>query len=671
MPENPTPKHKQAATCGSWASPLSAEDVTGSTVGLGGVSVDGDTLYWLESRPTEKGRTAIVRRGPDGATEDVTPEPVNVASRVHEYGGRAYAVDKGRIVYSEKSDGSVWLVDGDKPARKVAGVEGCRYADFQFLPDSDEVVCVREDHRNRKPTDPEAAIVRLDLNAADPDTNDGAVLVKGGDFLAHPRPSPDGKKLAWLSWQHPDMPWDATQLHVADLTDTGVENAETVAGADTPESVVQPDWSPDGVLHFCSDRTDWWNIYRLEDDGTTTEVTKLTDGEIGGPMWGLGSTYYRFTDDGIIADLSRHGKSRAVRVEDDGATTDLNLPPVGHVPAPFKGGYAFVASPENALPQVVLHDGQGGETVIRTAGPQLLDDDDVSTAQEITFPTADGEDAHAFYYPPKNAKFKPKDGEKPPLIVMIHGGPTSAAGAGFSPAKQFWTSRGFAVVDVNYRGSTGYGRTYREKLNGNWGIADVEDCVAAVEYLTKKGLADPDRVAIRGGSAGGFTVLAALTTSDVFKAGASHYGVGDLMLLAGETHKFESRYLDRLLGPLPASEQMYRERSPVNNLDKMAAPAIFFQGLDDKVVPPSQAKTMVDAMRKDGLPVSHYEFAGEAHGFRMAETKKRVLDLELGFYAKIFGFTAPGLSEEPVISGLDDGDGGQGKRRVNAPGPKP
>ncbi len=268
-------------------------------------------------------------------------------------------------------------------------------------------------------------------------------------------------------------------------------------------------------------------------------------------------------------------------------------------------------------------------------------------------------------------QFKPQDGEKPPLIVMIHGGPTSAAGAGFSPAKQFWTSRGFAVVDVNYRGSTGYGRKYREKLNGNWGIADVEDCVAAVEYLTKKGLADPERVAIRGGSAGGFTVLAALTTSDVFKAGASHYGVGDLMLLAGETHKFESRYLDRLLGPLPASEKMYRERSPVNNLDKMAAPAIFFQGLDDKVVPPSQAQTMVDAMRKAGLPVSHYEFADEAHGFRMAETKKRVLDLELGFYAKIFGFTAPGLSEEPAISGLDDGDSGQGKRRVNAPGPKP
>jgi dipeptidyl aminopeptidase/acylaminoacyl peptidase len=290
--------------------------------------------------------------------------------------------------------------------------------------------------------------------------------------------------------------------------------------------------------------------------------------------------------------------------------------------------------------------------IIRQSGPVLTAPDYVSTGEEVTFPTANGQSAHAFYYPPVNGAYKPLAGEKPPLVVMIHGGPTAAAGTAYSASVQWWTTRGFAVADVNYRGSTGYGRPYRQELNGNWGIADVEDCVAVVKYLTDAGKADPARVAIRGGSAGGFTVLAALTNSDVFKAGASHYGVGDLMLLAGETHKFESRYLDRLIGPLPEAEAIYHERSPVNHLDRMKAAAIFFQGLDDKIVPPSQAATMVEAMKALNLPVAHYEFAGEAHGFRKAETLKRVLNLELGFYGRIFGFAPPGLTEEPEIANL-------------------
>jgi dipeptidyl aminopeptidase/acylaminoacyl peptidase len=337
---------------------------------------------------------------------------------------------------------------------------------------------------------------------------------------------------------------------------------------------------------------------------------------------------------------------------------------VGGCPVPLPNGeLAYVATFSDAPPAIVM----GGKT-IRAAGPKLLEANNVSDAQEISFPTADGGDAHAFYYPPVNAACKPLDGERPPLIVMIHGGPTAAAATGFSAAKQYWTTRGFAVVDVNYRGSTGYGRGYRGKLNGNWGKADVEDCVAVVKHLVAQGLADPDRVAIRGGSAGGFTVLAALTTSDVFKAGASHYGIGDLMLLAEETHKFESRYMDRLVGPLPQSEAIYKERSPIHHLDQMKSAAIFFQGLDDKVVPPSQAQTMVEAMRAKNLPVAHYEFEGEGHGFRKAETQKRVLDLELGFYAKLFGFNAPGLTEEVEISGLDKKAAAQ-KRVVGKVGP--
>jgi dipeptidyl aminopeptidase/acylaminoacyl peptidase len=647
---------KQPAACGTWVSPLTAEDVAGSTVGLGGLAADGKTLYWLESRPAEKGRTALVRRLADGTVQDVTPPPVNVASRVHEYGGGAYAVSGDKIVYSEKNDGSVWLIDGAEAPRQIAAAAGCRYADFAFVPGTDKIVCVREDHRNRKPTDPEAAIVLLSTDKTiDAAANEGGVLAKGADFFSSPRPAPGGKKLAWLTWNHPDMPWDATQLHVADLSMTGGLSAQkTVAGDARRESVVQPAWSPEGRLHFCTDRNNWWNIHRLTDTGAVEAVTALTDGEIGGPHWVFGEKYFDFMPDGgIIAALSKDGQTQAVTIR-NGTPADMGLPPVGQCPVILQGAggvpdIACLSAAGDAQPAIVLHapDGGGADRTLRSAGPDLLEKKDISVGQEISFPTVDGAEAHAFYYPPTNGSFEPKDGEKPPLVVMIHGGPTSAARTGFSAQKQWWTTRGFAVVDVNYRGSTGYGRTYRQKLDGNWGIADVEDCIAAVNYLVAQGKADPDRVAIRGGSAGGFTVLAALTTSDVFKAGASLYGVGDLMLLAEETHKFESRYMDRLVGPLPQDEAKYRDRSPVNHLDRLTAGVIFFQGLDDKVVPPSQAQTMVKAMRAKGLPVEHFEFAGEGHGFRQAETQKRVLELELAFYAKIFGFAAPGLTEKP------------------------
>lgn len=649
-------KGKQQALCGTWASPLSAEDATGSSVGLGGLSADGADLYWLESRPSEKGRTALVHRAADGTIEDVTPPPVNVASRVHEYGGGSYAVQDGRIVYTEKTDGSVWLVEKGEAPRKIVGVEGARYADFRFVPGTGKIVAVREDHRNRKPTDPEAAIVLLDTEkGVAAEENEGKVIVKGPDFLASPRPSPDGKSIAWISWEHPDMPWDATCLHVAKLLADGVADEKVIAGADKPESVVQPEWSPEGVLHFSGDRTGWWNIYKLDEKGQAQAVTNVVDAEIGGPQWVFGLGYYGFKPDGsIVAELTKNGREQAVVIE-SGKPVDLGLPPVGQPPLVMPdGSLAYVASAPDAPHYIAIHPAKGGvDEVVRSSGPALLSPENISVGQEITFPTAHGEEAHGFYYPPVNESFRPQDGEKPPLVVMIHGGPTSAARAGFSPQKQYWTSRGFGVVDVNYRGSTGYGRPYRQKLDGNWGVVDVEDCIAAVEYLVKQGLADPERVVIRGGSAGGFTVLAALTSSEVFKAGASLYGVGDLMLLAEETHKFESRYLDRLLGPLPESEDLYKERSPINHLDKLKAGVIFFQGLDDKVVPPSQARVMVDAMRKRGQPVAHYEFEGEAHGFRKAETQKRVLELELAFYGKMFGFTAPGLSEEVKLEGQD------------------
>jgi dipeptidyl aminopeptidase/acylaminoacyl peptidase len=633
----PTPK--QPAPCGTWKSPLTPDAMTKGMAGLGDISVDGDALYWLESRPEEQGRSVLVRRLPDGALQDMTPAPANVGSRVHEYGGGAYAVHDGRIVFSDKADGAVWLIPADGTPRKIAAVEGCRYADFRFVPGTDAVVCVREDHRGRPALDPEATVVLLNIARA---SNEGIVLARGADFYASPRPSPDGQRIAFLSWNHPDMPWDATQLHTARLLPSGLTDIVTVAGADQREAVVQPEWSPTGTLHFCTDRSGWWNIYQ---NGTTEPVTKVPNGEIGGPLWNFGQRYFTFLPDGgIVAALSKGGRIRAVAVE-NGEIRDLSLPPVQHCPVALPGptgkiSLAYVSAPAGGPSAVCL-----SHAVIRPSGPALLAAGEISVAESISFTTADNEAAYGFFYPPVNARFEPLAGERPPLVVMIHGGPTSMARAGFSLQIQWWTTRGFAVVDVNYRGSTGFGRAYRRKLDGNWGVADVEDCVAAVAYLVAEGRVDPERIAIRGGSAGGFTALAALTASPVFKAGASLYGIGDLMLLAKETHKFESRYMDRLVGPLPQSASVYTQRSPIEHLDRMTAGAIFFQGLDDKVVPPSQAATMVTAMRKRGLPVAHYEFEAEGHGFRRAATLRRVLDLELGFYGRLFGFAPPGLSE--------------------------
>lgn len=644
----PTPK--QPAPCGTWVSPLTADAMTKGMIGLGDISVDGDTLYWLESRPEEQGRSVLVRRLADGSLHDLTPAPANVGSRVHEYGGGAYAVRDGRIVFSNKSDGAVWLIPTDGPPEKIAAVEGCRYADFRFIPGSGTIVCVREDHRGRSALDPEATIVLLDIApGTDPASNEGTVLARGADFYASPRPSPDGKSIAWLSWNHPDMPWDATQLHTARLLPSGLTDVATVAGANEREAVIQPEWSPAGVLHFCTDRSGWWNIFRISQSGTIEPITSVSDGEIGGPLWNFGQRYFSFLPNGgIVAALSRGGRTHAVAIENS-EIRDLPLPPVQHCPVALLGttgeiSLAFVSAAADRSPALCL-----ARDIIRPSGPALLEAGEISTAEAISFTTADNEPAYGFFYPPVNARFEPLAGERPPLVVMIHGGPTSMARAHFSLHIQWWTTRGFAVVDVNYRGSTGFGRPYRRKLDGQWGVADVEDCVAAVAYLVAAGKVDPNRIAIRGGSAGGFTALAALTASPVFKAGASLYGIGDLMLLAKETHKFESRYMDRLVGPLPEAASVYVERSPIHHLDRMTAGAIFFQGLDDKVVPPSQAATMVAAMRARGLPVAHYEFEGEGHGFRKAATQRRVLDLELGFYGRLFGFEPPCLSEYVTI----------------------
>jgi dipeptidyl aminopeptidase/acylaminoacyl peptidase len=635
---------KTIAPYGTWHSPVTAQLMTQAAVALSALWVDGTDLYWLESRPSEAGRTCLCRRGSDGKIVDVTPPPVNVGSRVHEYGGGAFAVRGGRIIFSERRDGSLWLIDGEAAPRRLATPDGCRYADFEFDSARHRVLAVREDHRDRPPTDPKAAVVAISL------TGEGEeILVEGPDFLSAPRLSPDGQHLAWIAWDHPNMPWDATRLHLAPFNSDGrLLPAQIIAGTEK-EAVIQPRWSTDGALYFGSDRSDWWNLYEWH-DGALQAVAPMA-AEIGGPAWVFGQRSYHVLPDGrILAVVNSNGVRRLVMIE-KGRVETLAFDPVTDCPLPLGEDLAYVATPPDEPPALMIKATNKAEPQkIRVAAPSVLPPQSVSIGEPIAFPTM-GTTGHAFFYRPQNKDFAAPDGERPPLIVLTHGGPTSMVSNNFALSIQWWTSRGFAVVDVNYGGSTGYGRPYRRRLDRQWGVVDVADCIAAVNFLAQQGLVDETRVVIRGGSAGGFTTLAALTTSDVFKAGASLYGVADLMLLARDTHKFESRYLDRLIGPLPEAEALYAERSPIFHIDRLSCPVIFFQGLEDKTVPPNQADTMVAAIEARGLPVAYYAFADEGHGFRKAETLRRVLELELDFYGKVFGFTVPDVSERVVFRG--------------------
>jgi dipeptidyl aminopeptidase/acylaminoacyl peptidase len=643
---------KVIAPYGAWVSPVSVELMTEAAIGVSGLCVDGRDLYWLEARPSENGRMVLCRRRADGEIEDLTPPPFNVASRVHEYGGGAYAVEQSTIVVSERADGSVWLIEAGAAPRRIETPEGCRYADFEFDLPRRRVLAVREDHRSRPPTNPKAAIVALPL---DPDRAE-TILVEGPDFLSSPRLSPSGDTLAWIAWDHPGMPWDGTRLFVAGLTkECAVEGALIAAGG-TPEAIVQPEWSADGTLHFCSDRTGWWNLYALRN--TAIEALAPVEAEIGGPHWVFRQRYYDFLTDGrIVAAIVRDGIRTAVLIA-DGKIAPLGIGQVHDCPRALGNGLTYIATPPAAPPSVNLRrkvDG-GAPLVIRRAAPAVLPEETISLGEPVEFATRGGT-GHAFWYPPKNRDYEGPSGKLPPLVVLSHGGPTAMTTNSFLLNIQWWTSRGFGVADVNYGGSTGYGRAYRERLYGQWGVVDVEDCAAAANHLVERGLADAARLVIRGGSAGGFTTLAALTSLNLFKAGASYYGVGDLMLLAKDTHKFESRYLDRLIGPLPQARSLYVERSPVNHVDRLVCPVIFFQGEDDKTVPPNQAQTMVEAVTARGLPVAYYSFAGEAHGFRKAETLRRALELELDFYGRVFGFAPPGLSERVEIANMPARDG--------------
>ena len=634
------------APYGAWKSPITSDLIASGTIRLGQVALDGDDVYWVEVRPSEAGRSVVVRLSADGRVSDVTPPPFNVRTRVHEYGGGAFWVADGAVYFSNFDDQRLYRQDpGDAP-HAITPEGGLRYADALLDTARARLICVCEDHTNAD-EEPVNSLVSLDPAGA------GApkVLVSGNDFYSSPRLSPDGRRLAWLTWNHPNMPWQGTELRVGEMGEDGSVRREELVAGGSEESVFQPEWSPDGVLHFVSDRTGWWNLYRAGVDGV--EPLCEREAEFGVPQWGFAMSTYAFVAAGrIVCAYCENGMWRLARIDTAAGKLELIETPYSDISQvrAASGRVVFRAgSPTEPSSIVRLELATGQCEVLRRSSDAGIDAGYLSTPEAIEFPTGGGLTAHAFFYPGRNCDYTAPAGDKPPLLVMSHGGPTAATSAALDLRVQYWTSRGFAVLDVNYGGSTGYGRAYRQRLHGAWGVVDVADCVNGARFLVERGTVDGERLIIRGGSAGGYVALCALTFYSVFKAGASYYGIGDLESLVADTHKFESRYLDWLVGPYPERRDLYRQRSPVHFTDRLSCPVIFFHGLDDRVVPPNQADAMVEVLRAKGLPVAHITFEGEQHGFRRAESIKRCLDAELYFYSRVFGFEpADPLESAPI-----------------------
>lgn len=637
---------------GSWPSPISAARISAGTLRLDQPQVRDEALYWVEGRPAEGGRCVLMRAHIKGDAvtqrEALTPSPYSVKSRALESGGGAYTIHNNKVWFVNDADQCVYAIDTDG-IHRVTQPGAYRFADLQYDPARDRLLAVSEDHSSAG--EPVCELVAIALN-------DGAltVLHAGADFYSTPRVSPDGKQLAWLAWNHPAMPWDATGLWMATFDANGeLQTVAQVAGA-ADESIVQPEWSPDGVLHFVSDRTDgWWNIHRLE-SGRTVAVTRET-AEFAVPRWAFGMRHYGFLPDGtLIAAFTCDGQWQLARIAAHGEIETISQPftAIEHLHTHGNAIALLGGAPDRPL--TVAHISATGAF---TSIVQATESDWLagwfSRPEPVRFATTDNDQAYALYYPPTNPDCTAPAGELPPLLVKCHGGPTGATSSTLDMKTQFWTSRGFAVLDINYRGSTGYGRAYREKLYGQWGIADVGDCMAGAQYLVKQGRADPSRLCISGNSAGGFTVLAALTFHEVFAVGASYYGIGDLLSCMRDTHKFEAHYGDWLLGSLPESLAVYQARSPLLHATQLQCPVIFFQGLEDKVVPPDQARTMHAALQANGIATALLLFAGEGHGFRRATTIEQALNSELGFYGRVLGFEPADTLLPLAIDNLEPG----------------
>ena len=638
---------------GGWPSSLSAEWIADDAVSLGQLCLDGSDVYWSEVRANDKGRSVVCKLGEKGVAEDFSPPNSNVRSRVHEYGGGAYCVERGELWYSNVNDSRVWHKSRDGTAVPITSGENCRYADLVRDPNRNQLIAVSEEHIEGI-KEPYNRLIGIR------ETGDVVTLVEGADFYASPTLSNDGKWLSWLSWDHPCMPWDGTLLWRAPIENDGSVGERVLLAGGSNRSIFQPTFAPDGTLYFVSDQSGWWNLYRLRENNI--ELVLPLEAECGVPQWNFGLSTYGFASEHLVViSYIVDGLSKL-------ATVDLRTSAFSPIHSSFvdisglkagDGRVIFVGGSLLKLPAVASINLETKEIdIIYQSGEANLGVSDISRPTPVSIPVGKNETTHGFFYQPRNASYVGPSDALPPLIVKCHGGPTGQTSTALNLKTQYWTTRGFAVLDVNYRGSSGYGRAYREKLNGKWGLADVEDCVSGANWLAAKGWVDGGRMAISGSSAGGYTTLCAITFAECFAAGASYYGIGDLSKLAKETHKFESSYLDILIGSLAEENPDISDRSPINSVEMLTCPVIFFQGLEDKVVSPAQAEAMVTALRKNGIPVAYLPFSNEGHGFRQSENIKRALEGELYFYGRVFGFqpadnlptvsieNARGLSEE-------------------------
>lgn len=631
------------APYGAWPSPISADVVAAGATPLSSVVLDGADIYWLAGRAAEAGRTSMMRQRAAGPAQELTARPFNVRNRVHEYGGGAYAVAGGVVVFSHHADNRLYRLPSDAGAGSAPEAFTApgrqRFADFVIDAPRARLVAVREQH----PEDEGSHAQPVNTICAVGFDGGERVLVMGNDFYSSPRLSPDGSRLAWLCWDHPRMPWQGTELWVAEVQADGRLGTPARVAGGPQESVCQPEWSPSGVLHFVSDRSGWWNLYCLRGDGATEALCPM-EAEFATPHWTFGNALYGFGAGGdIIASYIEQGVSKLGRLRPGSAALEPIATPYQEIRELRVGaGCAVVlaGSPTIAAEIARIDLATGERQVLERSIAELPALGYLSVPQSISYPSAGGRTAYAFYYPPANQELRGAPGEKPPLIVISHGGPTGMAASTLNLKTQYWTSRGFGVLDVNYGGSTGFGRAFRDALKGQWGVVDVEDCIAGARHLVAQCLADGERLIIRGSSAGGLTTLCALTFHDVFKLGASYYGVSDLKGLDDDSHKFESHYNEYLIAPKAQAEAVYAERSPINHTQRLSRPMIFFQGLDDKVVPPQQSEAMVNALRQRGIPVEYVALEGEGHGFRKADTIVRTLQAELSFYQRMFGLAA-------------------------------
>jgi dipeptidyl aminopeptidase/acylaminoacyl peptidase len=637
---------QKTAPYGSWESPFPISLLTAGVVTLTEPKSAGGVRWWLEGRPEEKGRQVLVRRDPDGSITRLTPEGFNVRSRVHEYGGAAYLLDGDLVIVSDFDTGRLNKVTAPGVLEPLTPEHPWRFADFVVDHPRHRLIAVREDHD--KPTlerhgEAENELVAIDLA-------DGSVqsLASGPDFYAAPRLSPDGRRLAWLEWRHPNLPWDGTELRLAEVASDGsLGAASTIAGSPS-DWIAQPRWSPDGVLHFAAEPRGWMNIHRFV-DGRVEAVAPM-EAEVVYPDWLFGYSTYTFLEDGSIVVVARSsGHDRLCRINGDGSVGTIDVPFTEMSGLSVDGDVVVLrgASPSSGAAIVELDPASGRWSSLREAMSTPIDAADISPPESVEFPTTGGVTAFGLLYPPHNRSFRGPDGDLPPLVVTSHGGPTASAYTGLSIGTQLFTSRGFAVLDVDYGGSTGYGRDYRKRLEGEWGVVDLDDCVNGARWLAEQGRVDGERLSIRGGSASGYTTLCAVTFRDVFGAGTSYFGIGDLETFAAQTHKFESRYLDRLIGPYPERKDLYHERSPLNFTDRISCPVLILQGADDRIVPPAQAEQIVDALWEKRLPHAYLLFPGEDHGFRAAENIIRSFEAELSFLGQVFGFV-PADPIEPI-----------------------